>query len=172
MGKKRYFYFDKVVILGEIAKRRLRVANVDVVNVDFANDDMDKGRVMAKQELGKKRRCASCGMKFYDFNKSKITCPSCQTVFNPEQLLKSRRGRVAKAASAAAPQKDEITEDAMIDDSEDDEADSLGGDEDLAALSAPETNDDDEAGTMLDDNVDEDFIDEIEEDGAAEENDE
>ena len=43
---------------------------------------------MAKQDLGKKRRCASCGMKFYDFNKTKIACPSCQTAFNPDQLLK------------------------------------------------------------------------------------
>lgn len=127
---------------------------------------------MAKQELGKKRRCASCGMKFYDFNKSKIECPSCQTVFNPEQLLKSRRGRTAKAATAATAETEEITEDSITDEAEDDETDSLGGDEDLAVLSASEPNDDEEAGGMLDDNIDEDFIDEIDEDGSVEENDE
>lgn len=127
---------------------------------------------MAKQELGKKRRCASCGMKFYDFNKSKIECPSCQTVFNPEQLLKSRRGRTAKAATAATAETEEITEDSITDEAEDDETDSLGGDEDLAVLSASESNDDEEAGGMLDDNIDEDFIDEIDEDGSVEENDE
>lgn len=127
---------------------------------------------MAKQELGKKRRCASCGMKFYDFNKSKIECPSCQTVFNPEQLLKSRRGRTAKAATAATAETEEITEDSITDEAEDDETDSLGGEEDLAVLSASESNDDEEAGGMLDDNIDEDFIDEIDEDGSVEENDE
>lgn len=127
---------------------------------------------MAKQELGKKRRCASCGMKFYDFNKSKIECPSCQTVFNPEQLLKSRRGRTAKAATAATAETEEITEDSITDEAEDDETDSLGGDEDLAVLSASESNDDEEAGGMLDDNIDEDFIDEIDEDGSVEEDDE
>ena len=127
---------------------------------------------MAKQELGKKRRCASCGMKFYDFNKSKIECPSCQTVFNPEQLLKSRRGRTAKAATAATAETEEITEDSITDEAEDDETDSLGGEEDLAVLSASESNDDEEADGMLDDNIDEDFIDEIDEDGSVEENDE
>ena len=127
---------------------------------------------MAKQELGKKRRCASCGMKFYDFNKSKIECPSCQTEFNPEQLLKSRRGRTAKAATAAATETDEITEDSIVDDAEDDETDSLGGDEDLGVLSASESNDDEEAGGMLDDNVDEDFIDDIDDDASSDETEE
>jgi uncharacterized protein (TIGR02300 family) len=34
---------------------------------------------VAKPELGSKRLCASCGAKFYDLNKSPITCPKCGT---------------------------------------------------------------------------------------------
>ena len=63
---------------------------------------------MVSAELGQKHRCFSCGVKFYDFNKSPITCPACGSEFDPENLLKSRRGKsaaklvVEKAASAAS----------------------------------------------------------------------
>jgi uncharacterized protein (TIGR02300 family) len=36
---------------------------------------------MTKQELGTKRLCARCGLKFYDLHHSPITCPKCGTVF-------------------------------------------------------------------------------------------
>jgi uncharacterized protein (TIGR02300 family) len=36
---------------------------------------------MAKPELGTKCFCASCGAKFYDLNKTPITCPKCGTPF-------------------------------------------------------------------------------------------
>jgi uncharacterized protein (TIGR02300 family) len=36
---------------------------------------------MTKQELGAKRLCACCGLKFYDLRHSPITCPKCGTVF-------------------------------------------------------------------------------------------
>ena len=58
---------------------------------------------MANAELGHKQRCTSCGIKFYDLNKKPIICPSCNTEFDPESLLKSRRGRgSAKAEEKAA----------------------------------------------------------------------
>ena len=128
---------------------------------------------MAKQDLGKKRRCASCGMKFYDFNKSKIECPSCQTVFNPDQLLKSRRGRAAKAeqtqdASADAMQDSEL----LADDEAEEDADALGEDEALVNIAPTESNDEEDGAAILDDSVDEDFIDEIEDDADIQEGDE
>lgn len=127
---------------------------------------------MAKQDLGKKRRCASCGMKFYDFNKPKIACPSCQTAFNPDQLLKSRRGKAAKAAPVAEEAVDALAGgDVLADDAEED-ADALGGDEALASIAPIESNNEDDDNTMLADSVDEDFIDEIEEEGDAVESDE
>jgi uncharacterized protein (TIGR02300 family) len=36
---------------------------------------------LSKPELGIKRLCGNCGAKFYDLNKSPITCPTCATVF-------------------------------------------------------------------------------------------
>ena len=48
---------------------------------------------MAKLEWGKKRICPSCGLKYYDFNKSPITCPTCDVKFDPDLYLKSRKGK-------------------------------------------------------------------------------
>lgn len=125
---------------------------------------------MAKQDLGKKRRCASCGMKFYDFNKSPITCPSCDTEFNPDNLLKSRRGRTTKQAAASAAANDEITEKELLpEDEAEADTDELGDDEDFASIPASESNgDDEEDAGMLDNDMDDDFIDGIEEEGEEE----
>jgi uncharacterized protein (TIGR02300 family) len=38
---------------------------------------------MTKPELGSKRLCAHCGVKFYDLHHSPITCPKCSRVFGP-----------------------------------------------------------------------------------------
>jgi len=48
---------------------------------------------MSKPEWGIKRVCPSCGIKYYDFNKNPIICPKCQFEFDPDLLLKSRKGR-------------------------------------------------------------------------------
>jgi uncharacterized protein (TIGR02300 family) len=37
--------------------------------------------IVAKPELGTKRLCGSCAAKFYDLNKTPITCPKCGTIF-------------------------------------------------------------------------------------------
>jgi uncharacterized protein (TIGR02300 family) len=89
---------------------------------------------MAKPEWGTKRRCTSCAAAFYDFRKDPIICPRCNTVHQPEQILKPRRARPDDKA-AAAPAKsviepvdvdvvDETEEDAFIED-----ASELGEDE-------------------------------------------
>ena len=48
---------------------------------------------MAKPEWGVKRICPACGLKYYDFNNYPITCPSCNTEFDPDVYLKSRKGK-------------------------------------------------------------------------------
>ena len=48
---------------------------------------------MVKPEWGIKRICPACGFKYYDFNKSPITCPSCNMEFDPDSYLKSRKGK-------------------------------------------------------------------------------
>ncbi len=57
---------------------------------------------MAKVELGVKRSCLSCDMRFYDFKRSPIICPGCGTEFDPENLVKGRKGRAAPKSVAKA----------------------------------------------------------------------
>ena len=66
---------------------------------------------MNEIELGVKRRCVSCNTKFYDFLKSPITCPNCGAEFDPEQLLKSRKGRISAKSTVAEAAKKETDED-------------------------------------------------------------
>ncbi len=104
---------------------------------------------MAKPEWGTKRICQSCSAKFYDFGKLPIICPSCGAEFDPEAILKSRRGRTAsrekankeaaeraraKAAEAEAEAETEEESDLEVGDDEVEEAviedtDDLGGDD-------------------------------------------
>lgn len=46
---------------------------------------------MSDESWGIKRICASCGTKFYDFNKSPIVCPNCEAIFDPEAILKKKK---------------------------------------------------------------------------------
>lgn len=80
---------------------------------------------MAKADLGIKRACLSCGMKFYDFNRTPIICPGCCTEFSLENLLTSRKGRSAlkSTVSKAQAKKSEDVEDQdeNVHDDEDDD---------------------------------------------------
>ena len=57
---------------------------------------------MAKADLGLKRTCLSCGMRYYDLNRTPIICPGCQTEFDPEAVIRSRRGRASPKSAKAA----------------------------------------------------------------------
>ena len=65
-------------------------------------------------------------MRYYDFNRTPIICPGCQTEFDPEAVIRSRRGRAtpksAKAAEkpAAEAANDEAEEEAISTDGVDD----------------------------------------------------
>ncbi len=48
---------------------------------------------MANPELGAKQICPNCQSKFYDLGRRPATCPKCQTQFDPEEALRSRRVR-------------------------------------------------------------------------------
>lgn len=57
---------------------------------------------MAKSELGTKRLCAACGVKFYDLTKTPPTCPKCGTVFEIVPVVtRPRPDHAARAAAAA-----------------------------------------------------------------------
>ena len=88
---------------------------------------------MAKLEWGKKRICLGCSLKYYDFKKSPIKCPSCSLEFNPDpdSYLKSRKAKIISSKATVAV--DEIV-DTQIDEEEividDDEVIKLTKDED------------------------------------------
>ena len=56
---------------------------------------------MAKAKWGAKRICQNCGAKYYDFDKVPVTCPSCNTEFDPEAFMRGRRSRVSLSLPAA-----------------------------------------------------------------------
>jgi len=93
---------------------------------------------VAKPEWGTKRLCQSCGAKFYDFSRSPILCPSCGATFDPDALLRARRGK-ASPTKAKPPKAENVDE---VDEAEDELADIEGDDELLE--SADELGDDDD----------------------------
>jgi len=117
---------------------------------------------MANAELGHKQRCTSCGIKFYDLNKKPITCPSCNTEFDPESLLKSRRGRGGpkQEEKVAKPDADDADEAEIATESDEDgfeDEDDVLPEEDAPIIAlASDDEDESEAGPELIDVLEED----------------
>ena len=97
---------------------------------------------MAKADLGKKRACLACGMRFYDFNRSPIECPGCGAEFDPENIIRSRKGR--PAAKIVARDDINATDDNQTDDDDTNEL----------ADTVVSNNDDDDIDFDGDDEVD------------------
>lgn len=85
---------------------------------------------MSKPEWGTKRTCQSCSAHFYDLRKDPIVCPKCGTTYDPEAVLKSRRGRVVEKVVPVKPAPDEELPDV---DAEVEEA-ALGDDDDDSVM--------------------------------------
>ena len=70
-----------------------------------------KATDVTKPELGTKRICSSCSLKFYDLHKSPIVCPTCKTVFELPKVVSAKPRRpwdvptapVLKPAKVQAP---------------------------------------------------------------------
>jgi uncharacterized protein (TIGR02300 family) len=58
---------------------------------------------VVKPAWGMKRTCQGCGAHFYDLQKDPIICPKCATVYDPDAVSRTRRGRSSSAAPKAAP---------------------------------------------------------------------
>jgi uncharacterized protein (TIGR02300 family) len=115
---------------------------------------------VAKPELGIKRLCASCGVKFYDLSKTPIVCPKCSTVY--EVTLPTRgksdgpRGGTQPVAAEAEPETAEVETVSL----EEADAEASGN----AKADVPESVDDIETDeTIEDDDDDSTFIAEEEE---------
>jgi uncharacterized protein (TIGR02300 family) len=65
---------------------------------------------VSKPEWGTKRTCQSCGAHFYDLRKDTIICPKCGATYDPEAVLKSRRGRVVEKLTPVKPVEPEVPE--------------------------------------------------------------
>ena len=75
---------------------------------------------MAKPEWGKKRICSFCNTRYYDLNKSPIICPSCGVEFDPNDYLKTKKGK-SNSSKTSVENDIDLTKDLDdIDDIEDD----------------------------------------------------
>ena len=98
---------------------------------------------MAKANLGTKRACLACGMRFYDFDRSPIKCPGCGAEFDPE-IIKRRKDRpVVKTASSDVV---EATDNDQIEDVDDAEG--------LSVATANDNDNDNDDIAFDDDDVD------------------
>ena len=112
---------------------------------------LDRFFNMAKAELGLKRTCLSCGMRYYDFNRTPIICPGCQTEFDPELVVRSRRGRAAPKSESKAGKTDAST---VVEEAAAPEDDELQADEETAATEESEDKDEFEGDDIDVDNDD------------------
>ncbi len=91
---------------------------------------------MSKPEWGIKHLCPGCSALYYDMKKAPpATCPKCNTVYDPEALLKSRRKMVPEDTKkkTAAPIEEEV--EVEVEDVADDAevvAEELDDDEEIA----------------------------------------
>jgi len=121
---------------------------------------------MAKLDLGTKRVCLACGMRFYDFSRSPIVCPGCGAEFDLENIIKSRKGRSApktiprdyvdatddvKVDNIVANEPTETVIDENDDDEIDFDDDDVDVDDDGPGIIQDDISDDDELLPNLDD---------------------
>jgi uncharacterized protein (TIGR02300 family) len=93
---------------------------------------------VSKPEWGTKRTCQSCAAHFYDLRKDPIVCPKCGVTYDPEAVLKSRRGRVVEKPVAAKPAPEEELPDVEVEDAD------LGEEDDSIMEDTSELGEDDE----------------------------
>jgi len=88
-------------------------------------------------DLGHKRTCPFCSVKYYDFYQDQLECPECGKTIEAVNIPKPKRGRKAGTAVASAPktvtENDDLKD--LIDETDDsslpeDEEDNL--DEDIS----------------------------------------
>ena len=124
---------------------------------------------MSEPEWGIKRVCPSCSVKYYDFNKNPIICPKCEFEFDPDLLLKSRKGR----SIASKTEVDEVSSDVKKEkETLENDINTLDGNEDILEIDDETDIQDNEIDNNIDKeiNTDDDDI-EIIEDGLEDKND-
>ena len=109
---------------------------------------------MSKPEWGIKRVCPSCSIKYYDFNKNPIICPKCEFEFDPDLLLKSRKGR-----SIASKTEDNTTNVSQKENEPlDEDINTIENDQEILEIDDVETNlENEDINVNLEENVEKDI---------------
>ncbi len=105
---------------------------------------------MIKPEWGTKHQCPKCGTRFYDLKLApegdvqtleEVTCISCENVWRPELILKSKQSMPFEQQKADAPAEadaidpiEEAAEDLEIDEIGDDSTGDVSLDDDSADI--------------------------------------
>ena len=119
---------------------------------------------MAKPELGTKRLCAACNLKFYDLHKTPIVCPTCAAVFvvpTPAPPRPPRRPfqrpTHTMMPTPLVTEEGELRQEAIVDDAEIDRPDALVAQDDKLDDEQEEKvgDEDDGAGVPVLENIDE-----------------
>ena len=132
---------------------------------------------MAKPEWGKKRTCQSCGTKYYDLNKTPMICPSCGVEFDPDILLKTKKGKSLSSKIISDSEKELTADISNLDDIDSNSDNEVVSDDDpLLEINKDDQNDitdndDDDNNIAIDEDIS--FIDDddvTEEDDISDEN--
>tara|TARA_B100000900_G_C20440033_1_gene658631 strand:+ start:25 stop:369 length:345 start_codon:yes stop_codon:yes gene_type:complete len=78
---------------------------------------MYKSATMVQEinDLGHKRTCPHCGVKYYDFYQDELNCPECGKSIEAVNITKPKRGRKAGVTISAAPTKSNKDNDELKD---------------------------------------------------------
>ena len=129
---------------------------------------------MAKPEWGKKRTCQSCGTKYYDLNKTPMICPSCGVEFDPDILLKTKKGKSLSSKIISDNEKELTADISDLDDIDSNSDNEVVSDDDpLLEINKDDQNDitDDDDNIAIDEDIS--FIDDddvTEDDDLSDEN--
>jgi uncharacterized protein (TIGR02300 family) len=75
---------------------------------------------MNRDDWGVKRICLSCGVRFYDFDKSPIICPSCNATFDPDAFFK-KKAKIAREKNEIDDEKLGVSEDIIVEEGDDED---------------------------------------------------
>jgi uncharacterized protein (TIGR02300 family) len=83
---------------------------------------------MGRDDWGIKRVCLGCGIRFYDFDKSPVICPSCGITFDPDYLSKRKTKNFQEKTDETIAEIDTVVDDEGLIDESSDDLDDSGGD--------------------------------------------
>jgi uncharacterized protein (TIGR02300 family) len=117
--------------------------------------------VVAKPNLGFKRVCGNCGTKFYDFGRTPIVCPKCDTVYVVSTSTRAA-ARAEPVAAAVVEEPDVPVAGAEVISLEEADAEATGKKKSAAGGADGDADSDDDVEVAADDDDDDTFLEEDE----------